>query len=188
MKKFRVLLIFLLMTLFVDVLASSPAKLKDYGPSSVKQGDVIIIDTKVVSGNILGYQNVEFNYSYDPQVLEFVSFETNYGFNYDSNTMVVTKDSKLELDSYVQNEDNAVTIWTMTFRVKDYVKVGTTTINGNTYSITEKEDIGEEIVVEDENGVESDKNINIFIITTIVLGAISLIELVFILINKNKKA
>ena len=196
MKKLKVLLAVLLMTLCVDVFASSPAELKDYSSSyTYKQGDTITIDTKVVFGNILGYQNVELNYSYDPQILEFVSFETNYDLNYDSNTMLVTKDSNLELDSYVHNEDEAITIWTMTFKVKEDAKIGETSINGQTYSIIEKSEADdEEVVTEDDEGVteesiESENNdINIFLITTIVLGVIALIELVYIIVKKNKKA
>lgn len=196
MKKLKVLLAVLLMTLCVDVFAASPAKLKDYcSANDIQQGDTITIDTKVVSGNILGHQNVELDYGYDPQILEFVSFETNYDLNYDSNTMLVTKDSNLELDSYVNNEDEAIVVWSMTFKVKDDAKIGETTINGQTYQIIEKSEADdEEVVTEDDEGVteesiESENNdINIFLITTIVLGVIALIELVYIIVKKNKKA
>ena len=194
MKKIKVLLAVLLMSLCINVIASAPAVLKDYcSANDVQQGDTITIDTKVVSGNILGYQNVELDYGYDPQILEFVSFETNYDLNYDSNAMLVTKDSNLELDSYVHNEDEAITIWTMTFKVKDDAKVGETSINGQTYQIIEKSEVAdEEIVTEEDNVIEDveseDNGLNIFLITTILFGLISLIELVYILVKKNKKA
>ena len=194
MKKIIVLLAVLLMSLCINVIASAPAVLKDFASSNeVQQGDTITISTKVVGGNVLGYQNVELDYKYDFQVLEFVSFETNYDLNYDSNAMLVTKDSNLELDSYVHNEDEAITIWTMTFKVKDDAKVGETSINGQTYQIIEKSEVAdEEIVTEEDNVIEDveseDNGLNIFLITTILFGLISLIELVYILVKKNKKA
>ena len=194
MKKIKVLLAVLLMSLCINVIASAPAVLKDFASSNeVQQGDTITISTKVVGGNVLGYQNVELDYKYDFQVLEFVSFETNYDLNYDSNAMLVTKDSNLELDSYVHNEDEAITIWTMTFKVKDDAKVGETSINGQTYQIIEKSEVAdEEIVTEEDNVIEDveseDNGLNIFLITTILFGLISLIELVYILVKKNKKA
>ena len=194
MKKIKVLLAVLLMSLCINVIASAPAVLKDFASSNeVQQGDTITISTKVVGGNVLGYQNVELDYKYDFQVLEFVSFETNYDLNYDSNAMLVTKDSNLELDSYVHNEDEAITIWTMTFKVKDDAKVGETSINGQTYQIIEKREVAdEEIVTEEDNVIEDveseDNGLNIFLITTILFGLISLIELVYILVKKNKKA
>ena len=81
----------------------------------------------------------------------------------------------------------------MTFKVKDDAEIGETTINGQTYSIIEKEENKNENVItkgaqnniEDDN--ENEKGINVYLITIIVLGIVALIELIYIIL-KTKKA
>lgn len=197
MKKVKGLLVILLMSLCIDVFASSPAKLKDFSSSNkFKQGDTIVIDTKVVYGNNIcypSYPTTECSYDYDTNVLEFVSFNNNYGLKYDPSTMLVTSDELLILDVHPYKEEEAVTVWTMIFKVKEDAEIGETTINGQTYSIIEKEESkNENVITEDaQNNIEDDseneKGINIYLITTIVLGIVALIELIYIIL-KTKKA
>ena len=57
MKKVLVILILFLTVISVDVVnASSPIKLKNYSSSStLKQGETVVVDTKVIYGNAVGY-------------------------------------------------------------------------------------------------------------------------------------
>ena len=190
MRKLKVLFAVILMGVCVNVMAFIPAALKDEASATtVQQGNTITISTSAVSGTAVGMHTY---FGYNETVLDFVSFETDYDFTYDIEQKAVVSENGLDLSGY----NLPLEVWTITFRVKDDAQVGETIINDQTYSIVEKsEDTDDEIIanddtesVVDESIENQDNDINIFLITTIALGVIALIELVYIIVKKNKKA
>lgn len=187
MKKIKILLVVLLMIVCVDVNASIPAGFKDVpSATTLQQGDTVTISTNVVSGTAVGIYTY---FDYDEDVFEFVSVESDYGFKYDFDQKGMVNENAINYSS----DDIPFVVWSTTFKVKDDAKIGEATINGQTYQIIDKSNVAdEEMVVEDDNTVIEENiesnGINIFLITTIVFGLIALIELVFIVVKKNKKA
>ena len=184
MKKVLAILILFLTIISVDVVyASSPAKLKNYSSSStLKQGETVVVDTKVIYGNAVGYPYVEYSFNYDADVFEFVSFKSDYNLSYDSKQMLVKGNNSFVLENHINNEDEAVTIWTISFKVKDDAKVGEANIADQTYSIIENHDIDEDVIKDDN------KDINIYLVSGIILLIIVTAGGLIYLILKTKKA
>ena len=186
MKKVLVILILFLTIISVDVVyASSPAKLKNYSSSStLKQGETVVVDTKVIYGNAVGYPYpyVEYSFNYDADVFEFVSFKSDYNLSYDSKQMLVKGDNSFILENHINNEDEAFTLWTLSFKVKDDAKIGEANIADQIYSIIENHDIDEDVIKDDN------KDINIYLVSGIILLIIVTTGGLIYLILKIKKA
>ena len=183
MKKI-IFIILLLMISINCVFASSPAKLKNFSSSSVlKQGETVVIDTKVIYGNAVGYPYpyIEYSFNYDSNVFDFVSFKSNYDLSYDSKNMLVKGDNSFILDTHVSNEEEAETIWTISFKVKEDVEAGEYFIADQNFSIIENNDIDEDIVTKDDN-------INIYLVSSIILLIVVTTGGLIYIILKTKKA
>lgn len=183
MKKI-IFIILLLMISINCVFASSPAKLKNFSSvSTLKQGETVAIDTKVIYGNAVGYPYpyVEYSFNYDTDVFEFVSFKSNYDLSYDSNKMIVKGDNSFILDTHVSNEEEAETIWTISFKVKEDAEVGEYFIADQKFSIIKNNDIDEDIVTKDDN-------INIYLVSSIILLIVITTSGLIYIILKTKKA
>ena len=183
MKKI-IFIILLLMISINCVFASSPAKLKNFSSvSTLKQGEIVAIDTKVIYGNAVGYPYpyVEYSFNYDTDVFEFVSFKSNYDLSYDSNKMIVKGDNSFILDTHVSNEDEAETIWTISFKVKEDAQVGEYFIADQNFSIIKNNDIDEDIITKDDN-------INIYLVSSIIILIVVTTGGLIFIILKTKKA
>ena len=183
MKKI-IFIILLLMISINCVFASSPAKLKNFSSSSVlKQGETVVIDTKVIYGNAVGYPYpyIEYSFNYDSDVFDFVSFKSNYDLSYDSKNMLVKGDNSFILDTHVSNEEEAETIWTISFKVKEDAEAGEYFIADQNFSIIENNDIDEDIVTKDDN-------INIYLVSSIILLIVVTAGGLIYIILKRKKA
>ena len=183
MKKI-IFIILLLMISINCVFASSPAKLKNFSSSSVlKQGETVVIDTKVIYGNAVGYPYpyIEYSFNYDSNVFDFVSFKSNYDLSYDSKNMLVKGDSSFILDTHVSNEEEAEIIWTISFKVKEDAEVGEYFIADQNFSIIKNNDIDEDIVTKDDN-------INIYLVSSIILLIVITTSGLIYIILKTKKA
>lgn len=183
MKKI-IFIILLLMISINCVFASSPAKLKNFSSvSTLKQGETVVIDTKVIYGNAVGYPYpyIEYTFNYDSNVFEFISFKSNYDLSYDSNKMIVKGDNSFILDTHVYNEEEAETIWTISFKVKEDAEVGEYFIADQNFSIIKNNDI-------DEDTVTKDDNINIYLVSSIILLIVVTTGGLIYIILKTKKA
>ena len=182
MKKI-IFIILLLMISINYVFASSPAKIKNFSSSStLKQGETVVIDAKVIYGNAVGYPYpyIEYSFNYDSDAFDFVSFKSNYDLSYDSKKMIVKGDNSFILDTHVSNEEEAETIWTISFKVKEDAEVGEYFIADQVFSIIENNDIDEDIV--------KDNNINIYFVGSIILLIVVTASGLIYIILKTKKA
>lgn len=181
----KIIFIILLLIISINyVFASSPAKLKNFSSSSVlKQGETVVIDTKVIYGNAVGYPYpyIEYSFNYDSNVFDFVSFKSNYDLSYDSKNMLVKGDSSFILDTHVSNEEEAEIIWTISFKVKEDAEVGEYFIADQNFSIIKNNDIDEDIVTKDDN-------INIYLVSSIILLIVVTTGGLIYIILKTKKA
>ena len=181
----KIIFIILLLIISINyVFASSPVKLKNFSSSSVlKQRETVVIDTKVIYGNAVGYPYpyIEYSFNYDSNVFDFVSFKSNYDLSYDSKNMLVKGDNSFILDTHVSNEEEAETIWTISFKVKEDAEAGEYFIADQNFSIIENNDIDEDIVTKDDN-------INIYLVSSIILLIVVTTGGLIYIILKTKKA
>ena len=69
------------------------------------------------------------------------SIDINNNLSYDSNKMTVRGDNSFILDTHVYNEDEAETIWTISFKVKEDAEIRDGFIADQVFSIIENNDI-----------------------------------------------